>query len=144
MAQSTDKVPKHTWAHRTASPHCPHPKNYHSLKQQRYQVLIRRFSHISIKFNSLSSSDLVLSTKDQRKEWLGRQTWLTVLRYGFYTAAQSKKKKERKMLTCHLALAAHRAVDVAACLPMAMEQLHCLLVNSSACRSLMRSRTNTF
>lgn len=40
------------------------------------------------------------------------------------------------LLTCHLALAAHGAVDVAACLPMAMEQLHCLLVNSSMHTSL--------
>lgn len=45
-------------------------------------------------------------------------------------------KKGKKMLTCHLALAAHGAVDVAACLPMAMEQLHYLLVNSSVRRSL--------
>lgn len=41
------------------------------------------------------------------------------------------KNKTAHLLPCHLALAAHGAVDVAACLPMAMEQLHYLLVNSS-------------
>lgn len=41
------------------------------------------------------------------------------------------KNKIAHLLPCHLALAAHGAVDVAACLPMAMEQLHYLLVNSS-------------
>lgn len=43
------------------------------------------------------------------------------------------------LLTCHLALTAHGAVDVAACLPTAMEQLHYLLVNSSVRRSLRKA-----
>lgn len=47
-----------------------------------------------------------------------------------------KRQKTAHLLICHLALTAHGAVDVAACLPMAMEQLHYLLVNSSVCRSL--------
>ena len=47
-----------------------------------------------------------------------------------------EKKKAAHLLTCHLALAAHGAVDVAACLPMAMEQLHYLLVYSSVRRGL--------
>lgn len=42
-----------------------------------------------------------------------------------------QKNKTAHLLPCHLALAARGAVDVAACLPMAMEQLHYLLVNSS-------------
>lgn len=49
---------------------------------------------------------------------------------------EKKNKKTAHLLTCHLVLAAHRAVDVAACLPMAMEQLHYLLVNSSVRRGL--------
>lgn len=44
------------------------------------------------------------------------------------------------LLTCHLALAAHGAVDAAACLPVAMEQLHYLLVNPSVRRSLCNAR----
>lgn len=47
--------------------------------------------------------------------------------------------KNAHLLTCHLALTAHGAVDVAACLPVAMEQLHYLLVNSSVRRSLHRA-----
>lgn len=46
-------------------------------------------------------------------------------------ARMKSKNKIAHLLPCHLALAAHGAVDVAACLPMAMEQLHYLLVNSS-------------
>lgn len=49
---------------------------------------------------------------------------------------KKEKKNTAHLLTCHLALAAHGAVDVAACLPMAMEQLHYLLVNPSVRRSL--------
>lgn len=48
------------------------------------------------------------------------------------------EKKNAHLPTCHLALAAHGAV-VAACLPMAMEQLHYLLVNSSVRRSLCKA-----
>lgn len=49
---------------------------------------------------------------------------------------RKKQQKTAHLLTCHLVLAAHGAVDVAACLPMAMEQLHYLLVNSSVRRGL--------
>lgn len=49
---------------------------------------------------------------------------------------KGRKKKTAHLPKCHLALAAHGAVDVAACLPMAMEQLHYPLVNSSVRRSL--------
>lgn len=58
---------------------------------------------------------------------------------GFDAVVQDVFEKNAHLLTCHPAHTAHIAVDVAACVPMAMEQLQCLLVNSSVRRSLCRA-----
>lgn len=48
-------------------------------------------------------------------------------------------RKTENLLTRHLALAAHGAVDVAGCLPVAMEQLGYVQVNSSVRGSLCKA-----
>lgn len=62
--------------------------------------------------------------------------WILCRRNRMFGEREKKTQKTAHLLTCHLVLTAHGAVDVAACLPMAMEQLHYLLVNSSVRRGL--------
>lgn len=60
---------------------------------------------------------------------------------GFIKTAPKDRGKTAHLLFCHLGLGAHEAVDVAAaCVPMAMEQLHCVLVNSSVHTSLYKGQ----